>query len=125
MRLGKIAISSENLKANMSEADEESRQQLQIITNASEHMMAMVTRIHSQMKDIILQEKPCRLDEVIEECLRQHRHVLENQGAVVLQNYTCRPTLLCDAVHVREGAGQSADECAGGDVWRRDHSTFA
>ncbi len=103
--IGKIAISSENLKANMAEADEESRQQLQIITNASEHMMAMVTRIHSQMKDIILHEKPCQLDEVIEECLRQHRHVLENQGVVVLQNYTCRPTLLCDAVHVREVLG--------------------
>ena len=103
--IGKIAISSENLKANMAEDDEESRQQLQIITNASEHMMAMVTRIHSQMKDIILHEKPCQLDEVIEECLRQHRHVLENQGVVVLQNYTCRPTLLCDAVHVREVLG--------------------
>lgn len=103
--IGKIAISSENLKANLAEADDESRQQLQIISNSSEHMLAMVTRIHSQMKDIILHEKPCRLDEVIEECLGQHRQMLEQQQVVVLQNYTCRPTVLCDAVHVREVIG--------------------
>ncbi|MFC5650287.1 sensor histidine kinase [Paenibacillus solisilvae] len=101
--IGKIAISSENLKANI--ADEESMQQLQIIANASEHMMAMVTRIHSQMKDIILHEAPCRLDVLVAECLEQHRQVLEARGIVFISSYCCHPVLLCDAVHMKEVMG--------------------
>ncbi|BBH20654.1 hypothetical protein Back11_19990 [Paenibacillus baekrokdamisoli] len=103
--IGKIAISSENLRANISEADDESRQQLQIIANASEHMMAMVTRIHGQMKDIILREMPYRLDVLVEECLAQHRNVLEDHNVVIQAEYGCQPIVVCDAVHLKEVIG--------------------
>lgn len=56
--IGKIAISTENLRNLLPESNEQSMQHMQIITNASNHMLEMISRIHSQIKDITLKEQP-------------------------------------------------------------------
>ncbi|CAM4202314.1 hypothetical protein PAAL109150_15290 [Paenibacillus alkaliterrae] len=52
---------------------------MQIVTNASKHMLELVTRIHSQMKDIILKENPARLDLLVDQCMMQHQE--QQQGS--------------------------------------------
>jgi len=104
--IGKIAISSENLKQAFAEpVDDAAMQQLQIIANASDHMLAMVNRIHSQTKAIVLVETACRLDQLVGQCLLQHQELLKDGGIEVITNYSCNPTVLCDAVHLREAMG--------------------
>jgi signal transduction histidine kinase len=102
--IGKIAITTENLKAVIPE-NEETRQHLQIIANASEHMLAMVTRIHSRMKDIVLKEEACRPDLIVEACLEDVRPLFDNRGVNVTAHYTSRPVLWCDPVHLKEVIG--------------------
>jgi hypothetical protein len=88
--IGKIAISSENLKQTIAGNDEKSLQHLQIIGSASDHVMAMVTRIHSQMKDIVLREEPCRLDLLLQDCLSQHEMLLRKHGVGVNADISLR-----------------------------------
>lgn len=103
--IGKIAISTENLKGLYPESNEQTKQQMQIITNASNHMLEMVSRIHSQMKDITLKEAPVQLDRLIEQCLMQHEGLMNRQGISVEEVYELRPIVLCDATHISEALG--------------------
>lgn len=103
--IGKISISADNLKSIFPDADVQSQQQLQIIANSSNHMLAMVTRIHSQMRDLMLQEEPCRIDQLVDECIMQHRGMLDKEGVKVNTTYAIRPVIWCDSVHVREAIG--------------------
>ncbi|MGG4396244.1 ATP-binding protein [Paenibacillus thiaminolyticus] len=103
--IGKIAISSENLRRSLPEGDEPSRQHLEMISRAAEHMQAMVSRIHSQMKDVVLREQPCRLDRLAEACLAQHELLFASRQIQADADYACRPLLLCDPVHMTEAIG--------------------
>lgn len=101
--LGKIAISSENLKASITTNDEASRQHLDIISNASEHMLTMVSRIHEKTRTIVLREEPCRLDQLCEECrVLQQPLLLHAPNITLAANYAVRPTVFCDHVHMKE-----------------------
>ncbi|WP_054024704.1 sensor histidine kinase [Bacillus sp. FJAT-28004] len=103
--IGKIAISTENLKNLLPESNEQSMQHMQIITNASNHMLEMISRIHSQIKDISLQEQPVQLDQLIEKVLFQHEGLLKNKGITVNAKYEYRPVILCDPIHISEAFG--------------------
>jgi signal transduction histidine kinase len=103
--VGKIAISSENLKRVIPKEDESSMQHLQIISSASEHMLAMVDRIHSRMKDIVLTPRQCQLDELVEQCIEHNRPALAKEGVHVHMEFLARPSLLCDPVHLKEAIG--------------------
>lgn len=103
--IGKIAISTENLKNMFPESNQQSTQQMQIIMNASNHMLEMMNRIHSQMKEFTLKEAPVQLDRLIEQCLMQHEGLLKKQGISVIAVYGVRPIVICDAVHISEALG--------------------
>ncbi|MFD2115610.1 ATP-binding protein [Paenibacillus yanchengensis] len=103
--IGKIAISTENLKHIAPDRTDESAQHLQIISNASDHMLAMVTRIHSQTQNIVLREQPCELEVLVDECLMQHQQLFDSQGISIKKTYFCKPIILGDAVHLKEVIG--------------------
>jgi len=103
--IGKISISSENLSRALSPDDERSRQSLRIIADSADHMLAMVERIHSRTKDIVLVPEPCRLDELVELCVERNRPLLDRLAIVVLTDFQARPTLACDPTHVKEAIG--------------------
>jgi len=103
--IGKIAISAENLRLALPEGDGESRQHLQIIARASDHMLAMVNRIHSQTRSIELREKPVRLDRLAASVVADHRERLRGRDLQLLLHAGCRPTVICDPVHIREALG--------------------
>ncbi|MUT67004.1 HAMP domain-containing sensor histidine kinase [Paenibacillus sp. NEAU-GSW1] len=102
--IGKIAISSENLKQTLGDR-EDSMTHLQIIAKASDHLLHMTERMHSQLKTLTLVEEPCRLDQLIEQCLLQHKPLLEQSNISVSVQFSVRPTLLCDPVHLQEAIG--------------------
>lgn len=103
--IGKIAISSDNLKRELSNRSPDSLSHLAIITAASEHMLGMVNRIHSQMRDIVLVEKPFRLDQLVQDCLLLHRGLFEQKQINVRADFACKPVLLGDPVHLAEAIG--------------------
>ncbi|WP_424768926.1 sensor histidine kinase [Paenibacillus sp. sgz302251] len=103
--IGKIAISTENLKSFLPDKNEQALQHMKIITNASEHMLAMVTRLHSQMKDIVLKEESIRLDQLVDRCILQHEGLTEKLNVSVKTIYHVRPVVLCDPIHISEAIG--------------------
>ncbi|WP_028610730.1 sensor histidine kinase [Paenibacillus harenae] len=103
--IGKISISTENLKGMLPDQNEHTLQHMQIITNATRHMLEMMSRIHSQTKDIILKEEPIRLDRLLDACIRQHEGLMEKQGVRISADYTIRPVILCDPIHMSEAIG--------------------
>ncbi|MFS0722887.1 ATP-binding protein [Paenibacillus sp. 1P07SE] len=99
--LGKIAISAANLRRE-SAGNETAEAHLRIIDSSSEHMLAMVSRIHGQMKELSLQLQPCRLDTVIEDVLSAQQTRLESAGIDLTTSYGTNPQVLADPVHLRE-----------------------
>ncbi|WP_419873555.1 sensor histidine kinase [Candidatus Pristimantibacillus sp. PTI5] len=103
--IGKIAISTENLKSLLPETNEQSKQHMQIIMNASNHMLEMMSRIHSQMKDIVLKEEAVQLMDLVETSLVQHEALLNGKGITVEAVYDITPVIQGDAVHISEAFG--------------------
>jgi len=103
--IGKIAISTENLRNLLPESNEQSKQHMQIITNSSNHMLEMINRIHSQIKDISLKEQPVQLDQLIEKVIFQHEGLLKNKGITISTKYEFRPIIQCDPIHINEAFG--------------------
>ena len=103
--IGKIAISTEILKRSLHTSGSDAQRQLQVIAHASEHMLAMMSRIHSQMNDIVIREQPCRLHELVDGSLRPYRALLENAKVAVETVYDSKPLVLCDPVHLQEVFG--------------------
>ncbi|WP_201008126.1 sensor histidine kinase [Paenibacillus glycanilyticus] len=105
--IGKIALSSDNLKRELADRSPDSLSHLAIITSASEHMLGMVNRIHSQMRDIVLVEKPFKLDELVQSCLAKHKGLFEQKEIHVREDYDCRPIAIGDPVHLSEAIGNA------------------
>ncbi|WP_337101355.1 sensor histidine kinase [Paenibacillus sp. YIM B09110] len=103
--IGKIAISTENLKSIYtvdSGVSEQSRQHMQIIENATEHMLSIVSRIHNQMRPIELQEQSTRLDKLMEQCIAHHSGLFQKYAVEVAISYEVKPVVVCDPFHLAE-----------------------
>ncbi|CAM4435199.1 signal transduction histidine kinase [Paenibacillus endophyticus] len=103
--IGKIAISSENLQSSLPDSNEQAKQDIKIIMNASNHMLAMMERIHSQIKDIVLKEESVSLAYLVENTLKQHEALLLKQNIILHAEYTLKPVILCDPTHISEAIG--------------------
>ncbi|GIO12765.1 hypothetical protein J19TS2_23200 [Cohnella xylanilytica] len=102
----KIAISAENLRKTLAEdGGEEALQHVRMIERASDHMHAMVSRIHSRTKDIVLRETPVRLDELAANVVLEYRERLQGRTIKIGYHAGCRPTVMADPVHLREALG--------------------
>lgn len=129
--IGKISLSADNIKSTLlrderaepgipSAAVEE---QLQIIANSAQHMLAMVMRIHGQTQEIVLLERPHRLGDIAETCVRHHMPMFAERGIFAQIVRKADPEVMCDAVHLQEVLGnllRNAAEAirpgAGGDI---------
>lgn len=100
--LGKIAISTENLKQFLPEENKEAYDQLQIITNSYDHMFKIVERLHERMKPLNWRQAACRLDLLVDEWLQHYRPLFTNQKIHIKTSYGDNSDVLCDPVHVRE-----------------------
>ncbi|QHT61586.1 HAMP domain-containing histidine kinase [Paenibacillus lycopersici] len=103
--IGKISLSTLNLRHHLPGADEETKRHLAIIAQSSEHMLEMVTRIHHRTRAVELHEAPCALDVLAEESLARSAALLEDKGITAAFSPLERPTLVLDPIHVREALG--------------------
>lgn len=103
--IGKIALSTENVKQMLSpdRADRDyALEQLEVISRSSEHLLAMVERMQRQMKTFKLEEAPVRLDELLAGLQLREHELLSGHGIELKVVCRERPWLLIDAVHVQE-----------------------
>ncbi|MBN2980173.1 sensor histidine kinase [Cohnella algarum] len=100
--IGKIAIGAENAKRSLSGADEAAREHLALIESASAHLLAMAERVHGRTKRIELRPEPCRLDLLAEAAAARNRERADRNRIDLVCDFSVRPTLLCDPLHVAE-----------------------
>ncbi|MGW9124371.1 sensor histidine kinase [Paenibacillus chitinolyticus] len=103
--LGKIALSTVNLQGSLDEKDEEAKEHLRIIADASDHMLEMVGRIHNRTKEIALKERPVPFDELVMEVVLRHGQLFARQGIAVQTVFDWRPAVRFDPVHLTEVIG--------------------
>ena len=100
--IGKIAMSTENVKRLLPQDNGVAIEQLEVIANSSEHLLAMVGRMQQQMKAFKLVEQPVRVDQLLAELQLREQDLLRRHGVEL--NVICRqrPWLLADTVHLKE-----------------------
>lgn len=100
--VGKIAMSTDNVKRLLSPDNETALEQLDVIANASKHLLAMTGRMQQQMKAFKLVEQPVRADQLLAELQLREQERLRSHGIELMVLCTQRPWLLADAVHLKE-----------------------
>lgn len=100
--IGKIALSTENVKGMLPPDSDNALEQLEVISHSSEHLLAMVERMQRQMKVFKLEEAPVRIDEMLAALILRERERLSRHGIALKVICRERPWLLIDAVHVQE-----------------------
>jgi signal transduction histidine kinase len=75
---------------------------LHFIRNSTNHILAMVSRIHKQMQPIVLQETYTGCSEIIEQSLTLVAPLLQAKNITIVKEYSDDVTLSCDPVHLRE-----------------------
>lgn len=100
--VGKIAMSTENVMRLLPQDNGVAIEQLEVIANSSEHLLAMVGRMQQQMKSFKLVEQPVRVDQLLAELQLRQQGLLHKHGVEL--NVICRqrPWLLADTVHLKE-----------------------
>lgn len=108
--IGKISLSTGNLRHALPErGSPDAEQHLQIIERAADQMLAMVARIHGRTKEIVLREQAVRLDLLAETAILELRERVRGRDVSVSLRLGCRPTVICDPVHIREALGNMLD----------------
>lgn len=101
--IGKIHMLADRIKYNaVANVQREINKDIDIVMDSTEHMLAMVTRIQSQMQDVALQGNPHNLVKLIENALISIQPYLEQKHILVTKNCTLSVELLCDKVHMQE-----------------------
>ncbi|GIO96516.1 hypothetical protein J14TS5_16020 [Paenibacillus lautus] len=100
--IGKIAMSTENVKRLLPQDNGVAFEQLEVIANSSEHLLAMVGRMQQQMKAFKLVEQPVRVDQLLAELQLREQDLLRRPGVELMVICRQRPWLLADTVHLKE-----------------------
>ncbi len=72
------------------------------IRNSTNHLMSMVSRIQEQMQQIVLQEAPTRLIDIVEQSINLITPSLQAKNITIVREYALDVTLLCDPIHICE-----------------------
>ncbi|MBT2759733.1 sensor histidine kinase [Paenibacillus sp. ISL-20] len=100
--IGKIAMSTENVKRLLPQDKGVAIEQLEVIANSSEHLLAMVGRMQQQMKAFKLVEQPVRVDQLLAKLQLREQDLLRRHGVELMVICRQRPWLLADTVHLKE-----------------------
>lgn len=102
--VGKIQLFTNRLDRYAEESKKESMQEdLKVIQASTDHLLRMVQRIHSKMKDMILEEEPCNLELIIDQSLEQLKPLLtDKEISVEGPSDGSGVMILGDSVHLHE-----------------------
>lgn len=103
--IAKISLCADNVRNRLAPDDRAGQEQLELIVKASEHLSAMIGRMHGQTKPILLKEQPMRLAACVSETLKRLEPKLEQSGIAVAKLLECDPVLIADRYHLSEAIG--------------------
>ncbi|NBI27506.1 sensor histidine kinase [Chengkuizengella marina] len=100
--IGKITLTTRNLKKSLKETNQDIDTYFNIINRASNHMQEMVDRIQDQMKDIQFKETENSMEELIVECLENLKSDLEKKEIKINVSLIKSIHFFCDRTHIKE-----------------------
>lgn len=100
--VSKISISAENIKSSKYGNECEIKDSLQTISNAADHISAMMTRIQAQMQEFILCLKEEELTIIVDKTIEAFQPLIHQKEITISKSYTIKPIIYCDPVHVQE-----------------------
>lgn len=98
----KISMCADNMKSLKESQGADTNENVEIISNATDHMLAMVTRIQDQMQDIVLMEETHSLTHIIDHTLSLLRPYLEEKHIKATKSYNCEVDIQLDRTHIQE-----------------------
>ncbi|MBP1990328.1 sensor histidine kinase [Paenibacillus eucommiae] len=102
--IGKISISTHNLQQRLPDSAEY-QGPLDIIARSAGHLEAMAERIHTHTREIILQEEPVRLAEVVEGSLKRMDAAIQSRHFEIISEIPRELVIIMDPTHMREVIG--------------------
>jgi len=101
--MGKIKIMADLIQsAAAANHETEIQQYSRSILDSIEHLLTLVTRIQSQLRDDEVKKRWCNLEDIIQLSLSQIRPYLEQKQIQVIVDSTGNMSVLCDEVMIRE-----------------------
>ncbi|WP_167577744.1 HAMP domain-containing sensor histidine kinase [Ammoniphilus sp. YIM 78166] len=102
--VGKIQLFTNRLDRYAEESMKESMQEdLKVIQASADHLLRMVQRIQSKMKDMVLEEEPCDLKLIIEQSVQHLKPLLtDKEISVVVPRKGPDFIIRGDSVHLHE-----------------------
>lgn len=101
--VGKIQLFAHRLESYAEASKKEALQKdVQVILHSTDHLLHMVQRIQSRMKDIILQEEPCEVLDIVFRALEEVNPLLLSKDIRVVKPENNQLRMMCDAVHLHE-----------------------
>lgn len=100
--INKISDCMEKINSLAVTKDSNALEYMQIVSNSTSHMLAMVERIQEQMQDIVYHEKPHNLVRLIDHTLILIKPYLEKTNVKVSKRFDIDVDLLCDSTHIQE-----------------------
>lgn len=102
--VAKISMSAEAIESMPAARDADVQDHLRIIAHSTAHLQAMVSRIQSQMQDIVLMEEQYSLTTLINESIAHVRPLLDKGEVqvVIAEDWPKDVSLICDRIHLKE-----------------------
>jgi len=101
--MGKIKIMADLIQsAAAANHQMEIQQYGRAILDSSEHLLTLVSRIQSQLRDDEVKKRWCNLEDIIQMSLSQIRPYLEQKQFQVIVDSTGNTSVFCDEVLIRE-----------------------
>jgi len=101
--MGKIKIIADLIQSAAAANNQTEIQQYgRAILDSSEHLIALISRIQSQLRDDEVKKRWCNLEDIIQMSLSQIRPYLEQKQFQVIVDSTGNTAVFCDEVLVRE-----------------------
>ncbi|MFD0590271.1 sensor histidine kinase [Paenibacillus sp. GCM10027627] len=99
----KISICTDNIQMQSGGNDKETNENLAIIKSATDHLLAMVSRIQDQMQHIVLHQKKTNLGALLDGIINTvEPHYLELAIRIRKRYVSDGLDVLCDPVHIEE-----------------------
>lgn len=100
--IGKIAISTENLRYQLPTEEEKLQRPLDIIERSTGHMQAMVERIQMNTREIVLEEEPVNVLDLVQDSVRQMEETLKHYSCDAQIDIQPSLVVLLDYAHLKE-----------------------
>lgn len=101
--LGKITLFADRIQSYAApEKQQEMSEDMQILLQSTENILAMVNRIQGQIQDIVLKEEVLPFHSIVERVLHDLTPYIEKSGTKINVDVDDKMKLKCDPVHIRE-----------------------